>query len=475
MDRATSDLHAQRVAAVAASVRACPPGVRLGLLKARAGHTPHALAYKQGTHSIDLRELVHVLEVDPVRRTATVEGGVTLDRLCRATLESGLLPAVVPELDTFTVAGLIGGLGIETSSHRHGLFPDTSLSFEVVLGNGDVVVASATSEPELFHLLPGTFGTLGIVTAATLQLVPAGPFVRSRYQRFAAVEPYLQALTDATRSHDFVEGFVFARDAYALVTSDFADSAACLPVYPALEHGAPWYFQHVQRQAAAGAEDAVDTYGYLFRHQRGLFWVARAIAGEWPFSNTTWGRRHLDGQAERQRRSEGLTSAMPMHLRERCLVMQDLGVRAARLPEVLDWISRHVGVFPLWNCPFRTLRPGFFRGRTPVEGELLVDVGVYGEPTAKTFRHVETLQALQRLVDAPSLWGVSYLTRDDLAVLFDLQGHAVLQERYHAKDRFAPLETKVRLGDVEGPGAGPIPGWRYLNLWYDLKQRLTGA
>jgi delta24-sterol reductase len=456
---------------VAASVRACPPGAILGLVKVRAGHTPHGLAYKDGTHPVDLRELVHILAVDPKSRTATVETGVTLDRLCRSTLEADLLPAVVPELDTFTVGGLLGGLGIETSSHRHGLFNDTALSFEVVLGNGDVVTASAESEPELFRMLPGTYGTLGIVTAVTLKLVPAGSFVRSHYLAFGAVEPYLDAMEEATRSHDFVEGFVFAHDRFVLVVGDFADSDGGLPVYPAQEHGAPWYFQHVQRQARAGASDVVPTYGYLFRHQRGLFWMGTVLAGQWPFSTTTWGRRQIDRQGEARRWRQGMKNHMPPTIRERCLVLQDLAVRIDRVPEMLSWISRRVGILPLWNCPFRSVT-GFLRDPSRAQGRLLVDIGIYGVPTARGFRHVETMQCLQRMVDVPSLWGVSYLTREDLAALWDLEGHAALQERYHAQGRFAPLLKKVQSVDVAGPGGGPIPGWRLLNLFYDVREAL---
>jgi FAD/FMN-containing dehydrogenase len=49
---------------------------------------------------------------------AVCEGRVTIEQLVDAAAKYGLMPAVVPEIHDFTIAGLINGLGIETSSHR---------------------------------------------------------------------------------------------------------------------------------------------------------------------------------------------------------------------------------------------------------------------------------------------------------------------------------------------------------------------
>ena len=45
------------------------------------------------------------LNVDPQRMTADVEGMITYEALVDETLKYGLLPAVVPQLKTITVAG----------------------------------------------------------------------------------------------------------------------------------------------------------------------------------------------------------------------------------------------------------------------------------------------------------------------------------------------------------------------------------
>jgi len=464
--------HEEAVEDVMRQVRARPPDRKLTIRKKLAhGHTPHSKGYKSGGHPVDLSGLDRILDIDVAQGIATVEGEVTIGELCRATLPLGLMPAVVPELETFTMSGLIAGLGIETSSHRHGLFPESLIDFEMVLGNGEVVTASLSQHPELFRLAQGTFGTLGLITRARFQLVRARPFVRSRYRRFTTCGPYLEALGRATESHDFVEGFVFARDLYVLVESDYAEASPGLEVFHAMTHGEPWYHQHAEAMSRDESEDLVPAYEYAFRLQRSLFWVSGVIGNSPLFSDTRRGRAFLDRATEKKVRQQGLRSDLPAKLMERCLVSQDLGVRLDRVEEILDHVARHFGIFPIWNCPYRPKEGGAKLWGPTIPG-LLVDVGIYGEPSVKGFRHVRDLRKLQSLVDAPSIWGVCYLSPEELRRFFDFEAYGRAREAYHAKDAFVDIESKVRFVDTTEDGKGILPLWRYLNLYYDLKARL---
>jgi delta24-sterol reductase len=84
---------------------------------------------------------------------------------------------VLPELDTLTVGGLVCGVGVETSSHHHGLFQHTCLSFEIVLADGSVVKCSATENEELFRTLPWSHGTLGFLVGVEISIIPCKPWV----------------------------------------------------------------------------------------------------------------------------------------------------------------------------------------------------------------------------------------------------------------------------------------------------------
>ena len=55
-------------------------------------------------------------------RTVKCEPLVTMGQLSRTLNKLGWTIPILPELDDLTVGGLVMGTGIETSSHKYGLF-----------------------------------------------------------------------------------------------------------------------------------------------------------------------------------------------------------------------------------------------------------------------------------------------------------------------------------------------------------------
>jgi FAD/FMN-containing dehydrogenase len=453
--------HEARAAAVAAQILARPHGARVTVRKRTASHSIRDPAYKRGAHPVDVSPLENVLSVDPAAMTATVEGQVPMGQLVAATMAHGRLPRVVPEFRDFTVAGLINGEGIQSSSHRHGLFTDTLAEVEVALGDGSVVRASPEQNADLFAALPGSLGTLGVVTAATLRLMPAAPYVRSTYRRYSTLDAYLAAFEQALDRTTYMEGVVYAPDCYVIVAGELVDDPSGLPRHRPDLAGEPYYYQHV-RAAAEGrapSEDVIDTAAYLSRSERGVWWTIETHAGLPPLTETRWGRRAVDRRiaaltGPERFAIEGLTTLE----RERCLVNQDLSVRLERLGETIRWVQRRLDVRPLWNCAIRMPDEA---GRR-FGNRYLVDVGIYGEPRVPGYRYVRDMRALQRFVDVPSLWGVSYLTREELraANVLEMERYEAARRRYHAEDAFLHVEQKVLWVDPNGPDRGPIPFWR---------------
>jgi delta24-sterol reductase len=55
----------------------------------------------------------------------------------------------VPELDTLTIGGLVMGGGIESTSHKYGLFHHLCKEYEVVTADGEVITANENDD--IFH------------------------------------------------------------------------------------------------------------------------------------------------------------------------------------------------------------------------------------------------------------------------------------------------------------------------------------
>lgn len=48
------------------------------------------------------------------------------------------------------IGGLIMGVGIETSSHKHGLFQHTCVSYDIILADGELVHCSKVSNQIIY-------------------------------------------------------------------------------------------------------------------------------------------------------------------------------------------------------------------------------------------------------------------------------------------------------------------------------------
>jgi len=139
------------------------------------GHNIAGKAVCNGGLMIDLSRMRSV-HVDPVKKTARVEGGVTLGDLDHETQAFGL--ATTTGVVTHTgMAGLTLGGGIGRIGRKYGLACDNLLSVDIVIASGQFLRASTTENPDLFWGLKGGGGNFGIVTALEYQLHPVGPVV----------------------------------------------------------------------------------------------------------------------------------------------------------------------------------------------------------------------------------------------------------------------------------------------------------
>lgn len=452
-------------------MRARPEGLRVTIRKATPSHSVRDPGYKADCYSLDVSALTDILAIDTSARLVTAEGQVTMGDLAKATLAQGFVPQVVPEYRNFTVAGLINGEGIQSSSHRYGIFTRSLESVEVLLADGSIVTASTTSNPDLFAALPESLGTLGIVTAATIRLAPAKPYVMTTYSRFKTMAEYIKAFQETLGRHAFHEGVIFGPRTLVLITADFVDEPGKSALFDPERPGGEYFYQHVRRMAAEREEtqEAIETLAYLSRSERGMWWMVECHTDFPLLSETEWGRRQMDESVKAVYNKHGfMTSDLSIEERNRCVISQDMGVRLDRLREANEWVQERLRVYPLWNCAVDLSK----ESRERLETSHLVDVGIYGEPKVRGYRHVRDMRALQKMVDAPSLWGVSYLTWDEIASKFPrrLELYERVRIETRAAEAFLHLREKVVWIDPGSAGAGKIPCWRlyrtYGKRWY---------
>ena len=124
-------------------------------------------------------ERMRAIEVDPATRTAVVEPGALNVEVKRAAAEHGLW--YPPDPSSFEICSIGGNVATNAGGLccvKYGVTTDYVLGLDVVLADGTLVRLGGqrikdTAGLSLLKLFVGSEGTLGVVTRATLRLVPA--------------------------------------------------------------------------------------------------------------------------------------------------------------------------------------------------------------------------------------------------------------------------------------------------------------
>jgi D-lactate dehydrogenase (cytochrome) len=183
-----------------------PQGGNTGLV---GGQIPH-----RGEVVLSLARLDKIREIDPLSNTITVEAGCTLQKVREAAAEADrLYPQVLPSEGTCTIGGNLSTNAGGTAALVHGTARSHALGLEVVLADGRVLnnlnkLKKDNTGYDLKNLFIGAEGTLGIITAAVLRLVPRPRSRETAYAGLASPDAALKLLKLAEqRTGDSVTSF----------------------------------------------------------------------------------------------------------------------------------------------------------------------------------------------------------------------------------------------------------------------------
>jgi glycolate oxidase len=124
------------------------------------------------------KHMNQILEIDEENLTATVQPGVVTVELAKAVEAKGLF--YPPDPGSMSIS-MIGGNINENSGGlrglKYGVTRDYVIALEIVLANGDIIrtggkLAKDVAGYDLTRLFVGSEGTLGVITEATLKLLP---------------------------------------------------------------------------------------------------------------------------------------------------------------------------------------------------------------------------------------------------------------------------------------------------------------
>ncbi|WP_421853637.1 FAD-binding oxidoreductase [Oricola sp.] len=211
------------------SISVVPQGGRTGLVR---GGMPmdgrlHAV--------LNLERLNRVRAIDPVSFTITAEAGVILDNARAAAAEHDLLlPLSLGAQGSCQIGGNIatnaGGLNVL----RYGMTRDLVLGLEAVLPDGRILdglnsLRKDNRGIDINQLLIGSEGTLGVITAATMKLVPLPEKTETLFIGLPSFEAAVELYSNGRRmASDLISAF----EVMSAPTVDFARATVADTRFP---------------------------------------------------------------------------------------------------------------------------------------------------------------------------------------------------------------------------------------------------
>ncbi len=444
--------HAERVSRLVEQYGAIPADVPVRLAKKTSNLFRDRA--RSNAPGLDVTGFDNVLHVDPVARTAQVEGMVTYEKLVDATLPHGLMPLVVPQLKTITLGGAVTGLGIESSSFRNGCPHESVLEMEILTGDGRVVVATPEGEhSELFRAFPNSYGTLGYALRLTIELEPVRPYVRLRHIRHTDLGAFFADLetvsTERVRDGadvDFVDGTIFARDEMYLTIGQFVDDAPYVSDYTWHEI----YYRSVQTYR----EDHLTVRDYLWRWDTDWFWCSRAFGVQKPLVRKLLGRRFL--RSDKYWKIVALERRTHLNARIEKLrglppredVVQDIEVPVDRAAEFADFFLREIPIEPIWVCPLKQRNEVIeWPLYTFAPDALYVNFGFWSTvalaPGETDGTHNRMIEAkVSELNGRKSLYSTAFYTEDEFWRLYNGPAYEIAKKSYDPAGRLLDLYAK---------------------------------
>ncbi|KAK5994208.1 Delta(24)-sterol reductase-like protein [Cladobotryum mycophilum] len=421
---------------------------------------------------VDISSLSNVVSVDTNARTALVEPNVPMDRLVEATLPHGLVPPVVMEFPGITAGGGFSGTSGESSSFRHGFFNDTINYVEMILGNGDVVKASRSERPDLFHGAAGAVGTLGTTTLMELRLVEAQKWVKTTYYRTNTISEAITRVQDETKDpkNDYVDGILFSNNHGVIVTGQLTNEKPedCVP-RTFSKASDPWFYMYVQDKtqdlaSSSFVTDYMPLGEYLFRYDRAGFWVGRQGYTYFkyiPFNN--FFRWFLDDFSHTRTlyqalHGSGISSEF---------VVQDLGLPYDTAETFINFVDDELDIWPLWLCPLKEAAMPTFHpvtsdtAETPSEKDEntsltpsrpMLNIGVWGWGPRNNYEEfIHKNRALEdKLVELGGrkwLYAHTYYSEEEFWKIYNRPWYQALREKYSATT-LPTVYDKVKI-DIE--------------------------
>jgi delta24-sterol reductase len=350
----------------------------------------------------------------------------------------------------------------------------------MILGNGDVIWASAEEHRDLFFTSAGSCGSLGVITLLELELIDAKSNVELQYIPVTSTQDAVKQLRQYQEDPEvnYMDGIMYSMTSGVIMIGRLTNNSIPGKIQRFDRASDSWFYMHAEdilKKIEGGNSDYRETLPvqtYLFRYDRGVFWsglrafkyfvtpfnrITRYLLDPFMYSRTMVHALHRSGIASRT-------------------IIQDYGVPYDAAEEFVRWTDERTGIWPLWLCPVKSAPQGersFSQGNI-IKDDILLDIGIWdmgpAEPHAFIKLNRDFEAKVTELGGMKCLYAHAYYTEQEFWDIYDEKKYKELRTKYHAES-LPSVYDKVKV-DLQGVAGGQSEKkleswseWAYNRFW----------
>lgn len=436
--------HVEKINTIISQIKTCSNNLSHKQFRFVHGssHCTRALDKSNAT-LIDISGLNQIIKIDPTENIALVEPTVSMSQLVDSCLAQNVVPKVVMEFPGITCGGAVKGAALESSSFKFGQFNDTCLEYELILGTGELITANKSENSDIFYGISGSYGTLSVLSLIKLELIPAKTYVRLNFTPTKTETVMESIAAEMQGNSDYLEAIVFDKNHSVLITGELTDTVSH-QVHSFSKAWDEWFYLYAQTCAKKqdNTQILVPIKDYLFRYNRGAFWMGKYAFNPIPFNRIS---RYLLNPVLN---TNALFKSLHASGAGQRFFIQDCYIPAVQAQKFLESnLDALGGCRPIWLCPIKsTDKPQKLAPHYSKE-PYLIDMGIWGSFQNKQHSIERTHRQFENSVSQAGgrkmLYADSYYTQDEFWNIYDLEWYNKLRNKYHAENIFPQIDQKV--------------------------------
>lgn len=301
--------------------------------------------YKDECLNVDMSDFNNILELTD--DYVYFEPNVTMEQMVNFLSPKNLSLNIITEFKTMTIGGAISGLGAESSSFKYGLIHNNVIEYEIINENGIIEIIDQTHK--LFHIIPGSYGSMCIITAIKSKICKIKQYVNIEFIRVNNIDN-IDIYDD---SYNFIEGVILNKNEYVIIKGYYTTDK---PTYNLKNRFSKLFFNFVNDHNFGSM--ILTYYDYIFRWDRGSFWVAHNkninYTKQFIYSNIMG---LIDLSFEDKLSTENLykyAKTKDAITRESNSMYQDIMIPFDNLKKFKNFIDDNLKIYPIWLLPINS-------------------------------------------------------------------------------------------------------------------------